>query len=414
MRVLHLLDGTRGNEPGSGDDADACRLLLRSIPHQAHVCVVGPTGATRQIVAVSGMAALHVIRPSLGNCLLAWRDLRRFVRQTRPDVIHCWGTRMLRLVRVALPPHTPCAAVIERCAGLLPASPTRAMLNRFIRSGQGTIILTTSREACALLRLEFSAAELLIVPPPVVSQAVASSRTGTEVPTEPDPEPASIAGPERRVRRDVSGPRLLLLGHAPHADAVRFVFLAGLLRRAGKDVMPVLSVHAARCRQARVLHRMAAPDLPVVWTRARPGRMATTGDVGVWVGADPAWIGKASLQPGDAIWSIARALAIGLPVVAPAYVLHPLNLPSALVQACAAPTASLPDLARVLLNILDNPSCLPALAAAARDYAAAKNWGHQFARDVASVWHRLAGASSDRSPRADLPPTLACPVRLFR
>lgn len=98
MRILHVIDSLDAN-----DCARQLHLLSAARapePAALHVCCLGPDTSVAQSLRYTGVA-VHALQwrrwidPSV-----AW-NLRRIVRDTRPDVIHVWRLPALRLLALA-------------------------------------------------------------------------------------------------------------------------------------------------------------------------------------------------------------------------------------------------------------------------------------------------------------------------
>lgn len=216
LRVLHLIDGR-----GTGDAAlMACAQVTHGVTDAEHrLCLLGP-GELEDRAARLGLPTTDRIAPPLGRPLLAWRGLRRLVRDRgRPDLVHAWSPDAHRLARRALGGSVPCVTVpAPAIAAPRDVDPAR---RRILREAMG-------------------------------------------------------AGPGE--------PVLLLAGEGEETDAQRFVFLLGLLAQADVRTIGLIPRASARLSRALRFHRRLGRPTPVFIGNMPAACLADLSDVAVWVG----------------------------------------------------------------------------------------------------------------------------------
>lgn len=165
--------------------------------------------------------------------------------------------------------------------------------------------------------------------------------------------------------------RILLAGRAPHADALRFVFLLGLLQEAGLRPRGVVRESAASLGRARRFGLSARVRGESIVLSTRPRReLLRECDVAVWVGAGtgPTRVDRAA--PGLAAEELLEAMSLGVPLVAPREAVPASMLDQELAELCIAETPSLPELARVLVPLARDRERLARLRQLARSHRA--------------------------------------------
>ncbi len=320
MRVLHLIDGGfRGI--GTGADAQwsalACRQLVEHGACQQWVCVLGPRGAVRRVER-TGLRVDGAIAPGLGLPELGWRPLRRLMNAWgRPDVIQARGAKAARLALRAVRDSVPRAAVLPEG-----------------EPGPADVAITVSR--AAKLRIESSGAEIgraAVVPVPIWPRGNVSRE---EV--------------RRELGASVDEVLVALLGSSPRADALRFLFLMGLLTEGKTPVRGVVGpdVHG----RVRAMEFGRGIRKRWVSTTDRPA-MSVLGacDLAVFDGGGPGPTKDWDAAPWSGVPWIVPALNAGVPVVAPEWALGEIGS----IAGCAAYNSTLPELARCLMGLADDP-----------------------------------------------------------
>lgn len=333
FRVLHLID-----EQGTGDAAImACAAVVRALPHVRHgVCLIGSSEFERRAASL-GLATTDRIVPPLGRTPLAWRGLRRFLRDRgRPDLVHAWSDDGRRLARLAGGGALPC--------------------------------VTVPAPACARPR---------------------------------QPDPATRAALRTAMGVGPTDPVLLLAGEGPDLDAMRFIFLLGLLAQADVRAIGLVPRGAARLARALRFHRRLGRGEPLLIASRPAADLADVADVAVWTGPALAPTNAAVSVPSAA--HVACLQAAGVPVVAPYGAMG--AAAGLLAPSCAASNATPPELARLLTPLLrDEPSRSEA-GRTARDWVERHRPADAFVEAVEEAYRRFGGRAG-RNPVGPAAPAL--------
>lgn len=159
-------------------------------------------------------------------------------------------------------------------------------------------------------------------------------------------------------RADDGAVRVLIAGREPHGDAVRGVVLLGLLWRSGARVRGVMrsacgSMGRAR-RLARELGTGYGAGLEIV-VSSRPTReLIRSCEVAAFVGSGLTPADGDACSAGAAWWTAVECVRAGVPLVAPGWALPRGLLLEDEAEACIASNATLPELARVLLPLVED------------------------------------------------------------
>lgn len=178
--------------------------------------------------------------------------------------------------------------------------------------------------------------------------------------------------------------RIVLAGRAPHADALRFVFLLGLLQEAGLRPRGVVRDSAASLARARRFGLSARVRGESITLSTRPRReLLRECDLAVWVGAGtgPTRVDRAAC--GLAATDLLEAMSLGVPVVAPRDAVPEGMLSPELAELSIAESPSLPELARVLVPLARDRERLARLRHLARAHRAQVD-------PSVPEWHELA------------------------
>jgi len=368
MRILHLIDGggwdgARGWS-GCGDDAlTACGLTLESREFEHRVCMIGGPGS-RERAGSLGVAADLVCIPPSGMAALARRRLRRFAASWNPDVVHLWNGRAAALAGCVEPSH-----------GFVVMADGGAMVPRIRRMGAGrTVVVVPVADAD---HEGVGAGASVVAAPPAVRLA---------------PNVAD-AGPRARAELGLNqgDVAVLLLGSAPHGDAMRFVFLIQLLREAGCDAAGLIPADAAQVARAARFHRASPGQRFVVSTRVR-GALLAAADLAVWVGAGPGPTACWEDSPGSASMPIGQAHAAGVPAVAPRWAMIPELYDPESAGHCLGHNAALPELARLLLPLIEDAARRRHVSGLVRSHLREQDPGAGFVGAVERAWAMAAGA----------------------
>lgn len=382
MRVIHLIDGTAGSDLDSA--MRGLRALNRAAAEPPACIVLGPASA-RRTIENAGARVIASAAPALGRPLLAWRWIRGALRSASPDVVHCWGADMLELSRLALP------AAIAR-VGVVDALPDPMIASAADWLGSplsSCILVCRSAGLPPLLSARYVGVEFL--PAPAPARVYADASRDAAIRESLGLEPHDLV--------------LLLLGAPDHGSAMRFVFLMGLLQCAKfplKGVIPERTGDRARAGRFR---RRAHKEIQIVVSARPMDQLARACDIGVWDGGGPGPTSQWPALAGDAESAIAVAHGAGLPTVAPAWAATERLYPAA-ARSCAALNATVPEIARMLIPLVEDASRRRSLGDAVRAHAAEQDWAGAFARVVRDAWARLGAAHvrSERAGEASLPP----------
>jgi hypothetical protein len=343
MRILHLIDGGARTAaacpwtptPGFDQVVGAVRMLGGALSHEQVACVVGTRPAADRAMA-QGLALAAAISPiASASPLIALAE-----RRGPFDLVQAWSGRVARLAAPALGG----AIRITGPNGVLVAGPGE--------EPPGGIDPVT----------------WLDVPP-----AVVVSR----------PDPARRMAVRDQLGVPPSATAVLLVGNPPQADALRFVFLLSLLRVAGSSAIGVVPAGAAQLARAARFARSAARTRVIASEQPIEDLLAAA-DVGVFDGGGPGPTTCSPPSPRASAWPIAQAHGAGVPVVAPAWAATDGWYPPSAATACLAHSSALPELARILLPLVDDAAARTALSETLRD-AAGRRTG-AFCAAVERAW----------------------------
>lgn len=334
MRILHLIDpGTPAGASGRGPAEDTllgCRLALGSGAHEHRVFLICPRGGER-VAEEHGVRADSRVELPLGSGRLAGRAVRRMTGDWRPDVIQVWGRRWLGLAAAAEPGHG--FVVVEEAAdrgGERPAP-------RFGPLAARCVVVAPVGDAERPAGPD-DPARRVFVPPPVRGLG-------------PDLEAREAVRRELGLGSDDCA--VLLLGAAPYADAMRFVFLLDLLREAGCMAVGIIPASCAQIPRAARFQRGVRQPRVIVTRRTREGVLPAA-DLAVWEGGGPGPTCCWDPAPWAAWTPIAAAHAAGVPTVAPRWAMTPELYDPEAAGRCLGSSATLPELARVLLPLVED------------------------------------------------------------
>lgn len=305
LRVLHLLDPRDGDEP-----ALACRAAMgiEGVTHDLWL-VTDSAGEERAVALGLGTTDRVPARPGLSGATA--RAMRRLLENRyddaglpTPDLVHCWSVGMLGVARAAFGKRTiPRCAVLTRTPLPLPAAGRWLARRRIERALDDTTLLAldpTIREAWA----------------PAASVGRGGVRMLDNIRLCEPPTGAPSGDPHARARARAAlgiaddALAVVLLADPPAAaDALRFVFLVGLIHCAGIRVVALArSGHRGERRAARFVagHSrrwgLVVSDRPIT-------QLIDAADIAVW---DTGEHGVPSSGPT----LIREAMARGVPVAA--------------------------------------------------------------------------------------------------
>jgi hypothetical protein len=170
---------------------------------------------------------------------------------------------------------------------------------------------------------------------------------------------ASLAGARPSLRRSLQltdEPVLALIGDGPDADALRFVYACGLVANAGLPVVALMPDQGPRNARARrfagLIHqpsRLLIVEGAVEW-------VLPAADIALWVGPSPSPTTPPEQRPGQGTHAIRCAWQQGIPTVAPRWALAGADALPSLIRQYLALDATIPELVRVVLKLLEDPS----------------------------------------------------------
>ncbi len=301
MRILHLIDqpaAARGAERPTDPDAALllCRTVVQRLPEFEHSVCLIGGSALEERAAGVGLPATDRVAPPLGLTVKAKRGLAAYLRDRGEPDVV----------------HCWSGTTVP-----LAAAATRAPL------------CMTPRGAWAGVDLR-------------VSPAVrAASR-------------AALGVEDER-------PVVLLIGGEPgEADALRLVFLLGLLCVADYEGVWLMPASSARIARALRFHYGSGWRSRLVVTGRSFAEQVAGADVGVWLGA--AWADSVGLGPSDeSAVLIGAAMGAGVPVVAPRSPAIAGLYSEAAAGECAAFNATVAEVARKLGPLVGDRARLAAL-----------------------------------------------------
>lgn len=376
MRILHLIDpGSPAGASGRGPAEDTllgCRLSLNAGGHEHRVCLICPREGER-VAEEHGVRADARVELPLGSTRLAGRAVRRALDGWRPDVVQVWGRRWLGVAAAAEPGHG--FVVVEGAADRAGERPAP----RFGPLAARCVVVAPVGDAERPAGPD-DPARRVFVPPPI------------RVPG---------ADLERRdaVRRELGlGPddcAVLLLGAAPCADAMRFVFLLDLLREAGCLAVGIVPASCAQIpRAARFQHGVRQPRV-IVTRRTREGVLPAA-DLAVWEGGGPGPTCCWDPAPWAAWTPIAAAHAAGVPAVAPRWAMIPELYDQEAAGLCLGTSATLPELARVVLPLVEDRDRRGRAAELVAAHVRSQDLAGGYIRGMERAWAMATGRAPAR------------------
>jgi hypothetical protein len=297
------------------DDLLACIAAAKRSPHPGVMIVVGPRRGLDRARAAGFPGTVVGVPAVLGDAGLAASRVRKAWRVLgEPESVICWGDAAAEAaVRLGVP-----RVALRRARGEARRSSVAQDAIRWL-----------SRLPAARSRPEF-------VPMDDV-----------------DASDASDAGFDGlRGAREPGVVRVLLAGRAPDADAMRFVFVLGLLHEAGQRVRGIIPAGAASISRARRFARASGNALEVIVSTRPLSELLAQSDVAVWVGPGTGPTRGERVAPGAADEVARRCVASGVPFVAPRAAIgtEPSGQDHPGLRLCMG--SSLPEIARVLVPLI--------------------------------------------------------------
>jgi hypothetical protein len=362
MPILHLIDGGfRARGPGqigpANDAFTACALLRRRAPFEQSVALVGPRSIAER-AAQLGLSPDLCLTAPLGKPEAAWRTLRTAMdARGLPTIIHCWSAAAATLADRAFAGACPIVATLQSPQPLPPIARVTTLSNAagddWARAG--------------VVR-----GQLLVTPPPV--EVASRDRQRRE---------------QLRHRMGIAPDAILvgLLGHAPTANAMRFVFFIGLLNVAGVRIVGLASEHAGQAvRGQRMTWSHTAPR--VILTSDPMTDMLPACDLAIFDAGGHGPTSTLPPCPSLAVLPIAQAHAAGVPVVAPEWA-DVAGLYPAAARACLAHNSTIPELARVALPLIDSPGLREQLSHSVHEHIARLDPASGFVEGLCGLWQTL-------------------------
>lgn len=354
MRVLHVLDAgvvrlSAGAIVTSGEADEAAALLgavLSRSNRAEHACLLlGPAPFSLRARRL-GLHADRAICPALSRPALAWRGIQRLARAHRPEVVVAWSAASERAATLSLGRAMPAVRVdLAGGAGATGPAARRARVD-----------------------VQALAAPPLPPPPSTIERAALRARFGLRE----------------------SDTAVLLLGLARDANATRFAFTLGLSMHTGHAVVGLLpawsdSLARAMRYQAKLVHKVRLVVFPDLFAE-----VLTAADAAIWVGG-----GRSSTWPAEGRpprTQVARCLAAGVPVVAPAGCgVDDLYSPEAR-EVCLAETPMPPEIARRLIPLVEDRALRERIAASCAAERAGKDGLDDFAAALEAACEQAAGS----------------------
>jgi hypothetical protein len=313
MRVLHVIDagppllrefGRPRTEETFDDRVLACREVISrsSAEFDHHVCLLGWAGAAARGRTL-GLGVDYVIPSMLARARLSVGRIGMLVRNVRPDMVHWWDRRWT-----------------GGCFG---------------RPGRAWRLEAVLGSTPMKLPLWLSRGGALVCGSAERSNAMAAGLQAFDV---PPPAFASRAGKPDDMK-------VLLLG--PGADARDFIFMCGLIWGAGMQISGLVPASGSGHERTRRVGRTFQYPVQIT-TSDRPRSELLSGS------AAAVWMGPAKPGVASPAVSITSALAAGVPVAVPFSMEW--TIPAALRPRLVARNSTPNELARVLMNILGDPS----------------------------------------------------------
>lgn len=337
-RVLHVVEATPCTPAarvrgGAASDqpALACAGAIHALPGDLHRVIVLGPPGAAAHAASLGLRVDVDLSPPLGQPALAWRGLRRAVRGLGPFDV--------------FQPWSDGAVRACGWAGL----PRRVIAGPPI--GVSPAVSVTSGRSRAEIRASLGVGDAM----PVVG---------------------------------------LLADPAWLADARRFVYMIGLLDVAGIPVAGVVDPRTSHLARARRFHAEAAVSWRLLLPDAPLASVLHACDLAVVVPPAP----HRELSPCDrawARWSIARAHALGVPVIAGVEWLAG-AAPVESMASLGAGGGALTEVARLLARLAEDADERATVSERVRAGAVSAADEGAFARDMSSLWD--GGAGPDAVP----------------
>jgi hypothetical protein len=370
-RILHLIDGEhpRNNGGDPGIALRACAAVTVRLDAEHRILLLGGRRLAN-LADECGLRGHDRLAPPLGRPTLAVRALRPLILGYEPDLLQAWSFESLSAARRAAPEIPRAAAIVD---GAIP----RAGRIHLTRSAAVGVCGRAAREELAGLGADVD--RVMILPAPALGNA-AADRARTRA----------------ALGLDDETPVLLLLGSAPHADALRFVFLLGLLTKAGAEAAGLLPPTAAQIPRAMRFLRASGRLGRIIRSDRDSGLLLPAADLAVFEGGGIT-TGCPPPRPAAATPHVVRAMARALPVVLSRQDATDLTLPKDVASACLGVNATLPELARLALPLMLDPHRRATVGVSARAAVAAQAGDDRFAQGLGQLWESAMAGAAKRS-----------------
>jgi hypothetical protein len=211
--------------------------------------------------------------------------------------------------------------------------------------------------------------------------------------TLPAPALPVDAGARARVRASLgisdSDPVLLLVGAAPHADAVRFTFLNGLLIKSGVRLKGLSTAGTAQPGRGARFQR-GREWVNIIRTRRPMLDVLPACDLAVFDGGGPCPTADWPESPGAGEQVIAQAHAGGVPVVAPRWATGDDAYPAEAGEVCRGVNGTLTELARRVATLIMDSVLRDRLSRAVLEHSRRRDTAGAFVAAMVSAWEAAA------------------------
>ncbi len=166
-----------------------------------------------------------------------------------------------------------------------------------------------------------------------------------------------------RQRLGVHGQQVVaLIGDGRDADAMRFMYACALASTAGMPVVALMPETGPLQLRATRFAGLSGQPARVLVVSGPIEDVLPAADVALWVGAGSGPMSPPPRESGRADHAVHRSWALGVPVVVPAWALHDAGELPPTIQSSLAFDATMPELVRVSLSLLEDADRRRALA----------------------------------------------------
>jgi hypothetical protein len=173
-----------------------------------------------------------------------------------------------------------------------------------------------------------------------------------------------------------------LLGRGEAADAMRFMSVLAAMDYAGMGIIGILPACAKHLSRARRFAQRLGSRVRFVDSDAPSAVWLAGADLALWLGGE----GHGAVPKS---WFIAEAHCLGIPVVTVASsAVGTLREAYPQAQLFIAANATIPEVTRILIRLVEDAHLRIAAARAVREHMAASGFADQFVEQVAARWAR--------------------------